>query len=50
MTNQAAVGYVILAARRLGYTEEQIKLLEIEILNRMDWISEDFAEQVYRKS
>lgn len=50
MTNQAAIGYVILAARRLGYTEEQIKLLEIEILNRMDWITEDFAEQVYQKS
>ena len=49
MTNAAAIGYMIIAMRRLGYTEEQIKILEAEMLNRMDWVTEDFAEQVHQK-
>lgn len=49
MTNAAAIGYMIIAARKLGFNEDQIRALEIEMLNRMDWITEDFAEMVYNK-
>lgn len=44
MTNAAAIGYMIIAARRLGFAEERIKVLEIETLSKMDWVTEDFAE------
>lgn len=50
MTNAAAIGYMIIAARRLGLSEEQIKALEVEMLSRMDWVSADFAELTYNKS
>lgn len=49
MTNATAIGYMIIAARKLGYSEDQIRALEAEMRSRMDWIAEDFAEKVYNK-
>lgn len=49
MTNQAALGYMILAAKRKGYTEEQIRELEGAMLYMMDMKTEDEAEKAYRE-
>jgi len=49
MTSATAIGYMIIAARKLGYSEDQIRALEAEMRSRMDWIAEDFAEKVYNK-
>jgi hypothetical protein len=49
MTNQAALGYMILAMKRKGYTEEQIREVEGSMLYMMDMKTEKEAEEEYRK-
>ena len=48
MDNQAAIGYMILAAKRKGYTDEQIRELEGAMLYMMDMKTEEEAADAYR--
>lgn len=48
MTNGAAIGYMILAAKQLGLSEDVIRQLEDCMTERMDFVSEDDAEDHYR--
>lgn len=50
MNNSAAIGYMILAAKRLGLDVETIKQLDRMMYDMMDVKSEEEAEEVYRKS
>lgn len=50
MTNGAAIGYAIIAARWLGLTEEQIQKLERGMETAMDRYTEEEAEETYRKN
>lgn len=50
MTNAAAIGYAIIAAKRLGLTKEQIRKLDRAMYEVMDEITEEEAEEVYRNT
>jgi predicted solute-binding protein len=50
MTNAAAIGYMILAAKKMGMDEEKIKELATRMYYRMDEHTEEEAEEAYRKS
>jgi len=50
MTNAAAIGYMILAARKLGLKTDVIQRLESIMYSEMDFMTEDEAERVYRQS
>ncbi len=47
MTNAAAIGYMIRAAKDLELDREVIKQLESEMKYFMDMITEEQAEQIY---
>jgi len=48
MTNSAAIGYAIMAAKNLQIDKETIKQLEREMYRLMDWIDEEKAEEIYQ--
>ena len=48
MTNEAAIGYMILAARSLGLDQEMINGLEEEMAEMMDLKTEEEAKRTYR--
>ena len=50
MTNGAAIGYAIIAAKRLKLSEEMIKKLDRGMYEAMDEITEEEAEEVYRNT
>lgn len=50
MNNAACIGYAILAAKKAGFTQEQIQSLVNKIRDLHETKSEDEAEQTYRKS
>lgn len=47
MTNGAAIGYMIRAAKQLDLEDRTIKLLEILMLDEMDEHTEAEAEETY---
>ena len=47
MTNAAAVGYMIRAAKQTELEEKVIKILEILMLEEMDFHTEQEAEETY---
>lgn len=47
MTNAAAIGYMIRAAKQAGYDEKDIHLLEHLMYKEMDLVCEDDAESTY---
>lgn len=49
MNNSAATGYMILAAKKLGIQEKEIKAIEREMQRQMDFKTEGEAEDMYRK-
>lgn len=49
MTNAAAIGYMILAAKQLDFDYEMTKCLENLMIQEMDITTEDEAEDVYKK-
>lgn len=49
MTNGAAIGYMILAAKAMGLDEDTIKRIEAGMTYQMDMKTEDEAEGVYQK-
>lgn len=49
MNNAAAVGYMIMAAKKLGMSDEEIRELESLMHHCMDIHSEEEAEDVFRK-
>lgn len=50
MTNAAAIGYMIIAAQKLGLSKKTIENLEKKMHGLMDVIPDDVAEDVYRQS
>ena len=48
MTNGAAIGYAIIAAKWIGLTDEQIKKLDRAMYEAMDKTTEEHAEKVYQ--
>lgn len=49
-SNNACLGYAILGAQKLGYSEEQIKQLVRAIYSEFDWKSVEEARTVYEQS
>lgn len=49
-SNNACLGYAILGAQKLGYSEEQLKQLVRGIYSQFDWKSVDEAKEIYNKS
>ena len=49
-SNNACLGYAILGAKKLGYSEEQIEALVRAIYSGFDWVSIEEAKEVYSKS
>lgn len=50
MTNGAAIGYMIIAARKAGLDDETIQRLESMMYLEMDRMTEGEAEHVYQNS
>jgi len=50
MTNGAAIGYAIIAAKWIGLTPEQIKKLDRAMYEAMDEHTEEEAERVYQST
>lgn len=50
MTNGAAIGYMILAAKMLGLDPQLIKLLDRTMYDTMDEVTEEEAEKVYQNT
>lgn len=49
-SNNACLGYAIMGAKKLGYSEEQIKELVRAIYGEFDWKTVEEAKEVYNKS
>jgi hypothetical protein len=49
MSNGAAIGYMIMAAKSLGIAIDDIKALEANMKYKMDMKTEEEAERVYRE-
>jgi hypothetical protein len=49
VTNAAAIGYAIMAAKNLDLDKETIKQIEAEMKYCMDTWTEERAEDVYRR-
>jgi Holliday junction resolvasome RuvABC DNA-binding subunit len=49
MNNSAAIGYMILSLKYLGYNKEQIREAESEMNYQLDMNTEDEAEEIFRK-
>ncbi|MGG2201420.1 hypothetical protein [Paenibacillus validus] len=50
MTNAAAIGYAILAGQQLGMTKDELRSLESVMNAKMDQLTEEEAEEAYRKN
>jgi hypothetical protein len=50
MTNAAAIGYAILAAKALGMSNEELRRLEYVMYRLMDEVTEETAEDEYRNN
>lgn len=50
MTNGAAIGYMILAAKKLGLSPEKIDRLDQLMFEEMDITTEGEAEDAYRQN
>jgi hypothetical protein len=50
MTNSAAIGYMILAARRIHLTAQQEEKLENAMRAEMDFNTEEEAEDAYKSA
>lgn len=50
MTNGAAIGYMILAAKNLNLERDLIRQLEKEMVHVMDFWTEEEAEEIYYKT
>ena len=48
MNNSAAIGYMILAAKQLNLDNKIIRKLEETMYRKMDVVTEEEAEKVYR--
>ena len=49
-SNQSALGYAIMAAERLGWSEERIQQLVRSLHNRFDFKTLEEAAEYYRQS
>ena len=50
MNNAAAIGYMVIAARRMGLIEDLIYLLKHEMDIAQDEFTEEEAEEAYRNN
>lgn len=49
MNNPAAIGYMIIAAKKCGLSKAVIQQLESAMYNSMDMVTENEAEDAYNK-
>ena len=49
-SNQASLGYAILAAKKMGFSDEKIQELVINLHGEFDMKTVEEAAEVYRKS
>lgn len=49
-SNQAILGYAILAAKKMGFSDEQIQELIINLNGEFDMITIEEAAEIYRRS
>jgi hypothetical protein len=49
MTNAAAIGYMIRAMIKLGFSKEEIKTVECAMRTEMDFATEEQAESTYNR-
>jgi hypothetical protein len=50
MTNAAAIGYALMAAKKLGMNKEELKRLEAIMYGYLDFVTEEEAEEIYRRN
>ena len=50
MTTAAAIGYAIIAAQKIGLSEDQVSQLARTMCKTMDLTEEEHAETVYRET
>ncbi|AHV97070.1 hypothetical protein [Paenibacillus sabinae] len=50
MTNEAAIGYALLAAKKMGLSKEDLKRLEAIMYSYLDLVTEEEAEELYRRN
>lgn len=50
ITNAAAIGYALLAAKKMGLSKEELKRLEAIMYGYLDLVTPEEAEEVYRRN
>lgn len=50
ISNAAAIGYALLAAKKMGMNKEELKKFEAIMYGYLDLVTPDEAEAVYRKN
>lgn len=50
ISNAAAIGYALLAAKKMGMSKEELKRFEAIMYGYLDLVTEEEAEAVYRKN
>lgn len=50
MKNAAAIGYALMAAKKIGLSKEELQRFEAIMYGYMDFVTEDEAEAVFRKN
>lgn len=50
ISNAAAIGYALLAGKKLGLSKEELKRLEAIMYGYIDLITPEEAEEVYRRN
>lgn len=50
MNNAAAIGYAILACKKLGMTQQELRKLESFMHQLLDTTTEEEAEEVYKNN
>jgi hypothetical protein len=50
MNNGTAIGYALMVLKDWGLTPEKLSKFESDMRRKMDMVSEDEAEEVYKKN
>lgn len=50
MTNETSIGYAILAGKMMGMSKEELIKLEYLLYRLMDTVTEEEAQEAYRKN
>jgi hypothetical protein len=50
ISNASAIGYALLAAKKMGMSKEELKRFEAIMYGYLDLVTEEEAEEVYRRN